>query len=69
MKKHSLKRKRKNSYLHLISHRLNMFPYLIPKYVVRYNLRVDINHIHDEDDEVPKKFDHEPRTNSNITED
>jgi hypothetical protein len=36
-----------------------MFPYLIPKYVVQYNLKVNVNHIHDEDDEVPKKFDHE----------
>ncbi len=37
-----------------------MLPYLIPKYAVQYSLMVNINHIHDEDDEVPEKFDHEP---------
>ncbi len=38
-----------------------MLPYLIPKYVVQYNLMVNINHVHDEDDEVLKRFDHEPK--------
>jgi hypothetical protein len=51
------------SYLHLISNHLNMFPYLIQEYVVQYRLMVNIIHIHDEDNEVRKIFDHESKIN------
>ncbi len=36
-----------------------MFPYLIREYVVRYKLMVNKIRIHDEDNEVLKRFDHE----------
>jgi hypothetical protein len=36
-----------------------MFPCLIQEYVVRYKLMVNKIHIHDEDNEVLKRFDHE----------
>ncbi len=46
-----------------------MFPCLIQVYVVRYKLRVYKIHIHDEDNEVRKRFDHESKRKKNYEKD
>jgi hypothetical protein len=38
-----------------------MFPYLIQEFDVQDKLMVNKIHIHDEDNEVPRRFDHESK--------